>query len=129
MQQFEIRLENVRLFANHGVFNHERRDGNEFEINLCVKYTRPFSHSEQSEIADDIANTVSYAGLWDIVRDEMSKPRNLLETVASSIVEKIKSEFADLEFIECKISKLQPPIKGFIGSASVTCLFYSDKQP
>ena len=116
MAEFEIRLENVRMYAHHGVFEHERRDGNEFEINLSVRYRTSESPNGNT---DDISDTVSYADLWDIVKEEMAMPRNLLETVVKSIVERVENSFPYLDSIECKLSKLSPPIPGFSGSASV----------
>lgn len=112
MREYEIRLENVMIYAYHGVFEHERRDGNVFEINLCVRYTGCDSN-------DDIENTVSYVVLWGIVKEEMTVPRKLLETVARNISEKINARFPNSTFIECKLTKKQPPIKNFTGEASV----------
>ena len=114
--EFEIRLENLRFFSHHGVFEHETRDGNEFEVNLSVKYQ---SESGDS-YSDRIDNTVSYADLFDIIREEMKTPRALMETVAAAIVNNIRDKFRFCTSIECRITKLAPPIAGFIGSASVT---------
>lgn len=116
MNYITIRLEKIRFFARHGVFEHERRDGNEFEVNLCVEYPSP----EVSLLAeDDLEHTISYVDLYNLVKEEMEKPQRLLETVASSILKRIKSEFPQTTSTCCKITKLSPPIPGFIGKVSV----------
>lgn len=123
MREFKISLEDVTLFARHGVFDFERKNGNEFVVNLIVKYAAP---DDDTIIKDSLETTVCYAALFEIIREEMSHPRNLLETVAASIASKIKENFPEVFFIECKITKLHPPIEEFNGRASVT--FILDKS-
>lgn len=124
MGELTISLEGVRLFGRHGVFEHERRDGNDFEINLVVKFIpESISLDEDSEslstgFSDELEDTISYVILFDIVKEEMDKTRNLIETVARSIAERIKADFPFTSFIECKITKIKPPIPGFSGTAS-----------
>lgn len=133
--EFEIRLENARFYAFHGVSDQERKVGNDFEVNvsLRVKYS--------DVIADDrIGATVSYADIYEIVRSAMEKPRLLLETVAVSIATAISERYriisSDIiccpdEYLEkpivtggvISIKKLSPPIPGFTGSASVSLKF------
>lgn len=117
MGEFQIRLEDVRFFSYHGVFEHERNHGNEYIVNLSVKYT---PHDDNSALSDSIENTISYVDLFNIVKDEMAIPRSLLETVASSIAFKVKDRFPFSSKVECKITKSTPPIPSFLGSASVT---------
>lgn len=114
MGEFEIRLENLRFFCRHGVFPHETRDGNEFEVNLAVKYDAPLNQD------DSLENTVSYVDLYEIVKEEMRCPRKLIETVAREIARRAKERFSQISVVECKVTKLSPPVAGFIGSASVT---------
>lgn len=116
-QEYEVSLENVMIYAYHGVFEHERKDGNEFELNLCVKY-----YAEDTD--DDIEKTVSYADLWEIAKSEIAEPRKLLETVANEIVKKVSERYPQIHFIECRLTKINPPIRGFEGSASVTVRRY-----
>lgn len=111
---FLISLDNVRMFGNHGVFEQERTVGNEFEINLKVEYP-----DELREGEDCLASTLSYAELFEIVKNEMSKPRQLLETVAKEIIGTIKKKYPKAGRAECRITKLRPPISGMTGSASV----------
>lgn len=114
--EFEVRLDDVRLFGRHGVFEHETRDGNEFVVNLLVRY-----ESASPPADDSLEGTISYVRLFEITKEEMGNPRRLLETVAASIVRRIKEEFPFALSAECRIAKTVPPIRGFIGEASVCC--------
>lgn len=128
MAEYVISLEKMRFFGRHGVFEHERRNGNEFEVNLNVFYpgdtfARPVVEEEEIPNlthSDELEDTISYVMLFDIVKEEMDKPRNLIETVAQSIAERIKADYPFCSKIECKITKIKPPIPGFTGTASAT---------
>lgn len=115
-----IILEDLRFYAFHGVFEHERKDGNEYIINLTVDYnfTETCKFSE-----DDIKDTISYVALFEIVKKEMDSPKRLLEKVAISIIDSIKAEFSNAVRVLCKITKVQPPIAGFDGKASVELIW------
>lgn len=117
MHEFEIRLEGVKFFARHGVFDHERRDGNEFEADVVVKYP---SMVYGPHFNDDINETISYVSIFNILKNEMMNPRHLLETVASDTAFAIKGAYPQVSYVEVKITKLAPPIPGFQGRASVS---------
>ncbi|MCH5236049.1 MAG: dihydroneopterin aldolase [Muribaculaceae bacterium] len=118
MMEYKISLNNLLFYAYHGVMEEERKNGNEFRVSLSVFI--PYNN----EIAlDDIDATVSYADLYEIVKEEMAKPKNLLETVAQRIVLDIKSNFPQIKRGEVTIEKMHPPIPGILGTASVSLIF------
>lgn len=112
-----IQLENIRIFANHGVFAQETLVGNHFVINL--KITTDLSKAIESDNLDD---TISYATAYDIVEQEMAIPSKLLEHVAGRIIKSLKNSFAQIEQIELKISKVNPPVRGQLECASITII-------
>lgn len=109
-----ILLENVEMYANHGVFPQETLVGNHFIINLKLKID-----FEKASESDDLGETISYAEVFDLVKKEMSIPSKLLEHVAGRIVRVLKNEFTKIEQIELKISKRNPPVGGQVEYASV----------
>lgn len=115
---YEINLNEVSFFGYHGVLEAERDLGNEFKVNLSV--TLPF---QTGIIEDDLSATVSYADLFEIVSEEMKKPRKLLEKLAYEIGRRIKEEYPLIEKGFVRIEKVRPPIKGMLGSASVEFFF------
>lgn len=108
-----IELKQLHFFAYHGLYAEERKTGNEFEINLSVSY-RPLAGT-----ITGITDTVDYGELYTLVRTEMQKPRELLETLVMEITEIIHVSFPQLKTIEISVSKLHLPITKFRGMATV----------
>ena len=115
---FEISLSDLRFYAYHGVFEEERKLGNEFRVSLSVLI--PYNEAMEN---DDIASTVSYADLFEIIREEIDRPVKLLETLALRIVKKIRNNHPMVAGGKLTIEKVHPPIPRIIGSASVTLNF------
>jgi dihydroneopterin aldolase len=101
------------LQAAHGVFAEEQLAGNEFEVSLDVYYEEP-GYIERLE------DTVNYAELAAIIRDRMSRPSQLLETVAMDIVAAVKVAWPRITEINITIDKLHPPIPNFQGRVGVS---------
>ena len=115
---FEISLENIRLRGNHGVMPQENIVGNDFEVTVRIIIpTRAGIHE------DLLADTVSYADLYDVVKSEFDTPSRLLEHVCVRIEEKVRTKWPFIQSGEIKIVKLSPPISGLVGSASVRKIF------
>jgi dihydroneopterin aldolase len=57
--------------------------------------------------------------LYQIVKAEMEIPSKLLETVAEKIVERVLADLREVEVVELKISKINPPIGGKCKKASL----------
>ncbi len=95
----------MRFHAFHGVMPQERRVGGGFMVSLKVGY--PISKAMGS---DDVADTLNYAELYELVRREMSQPSSLLEHVVGRIAEAIEKAFPDVTSAEIRISKVNPPM-------------------
>jgi len=77
----EIRLTGLRATAHHGVFEHERREGQLFVVDLIVRL--PLA---PAAAGDDLAATVHYGELAEaVVAAVESDPVDLIETVAERI--------------------------------------------
>lgn len=116
--EFKISLNKLIFYAYHGVYEEERKIGNEFHVSLSV-----FTDYNDDIKKDDIESTISYADLYEIVKAEMGRPKKLLETVAQRIMSSIKSNFPQIKRGEVTIEKIHPPITGMFGTASVTLIF------
>jgi len=108
-----IELHQLRFFSFHGLYAEEKKTGNEFEVDLRVTY------SPQSGIITGIEDTVNYATLYEIVKGEMQKPRDLLETLVMEITGLIHSSFSQVKKVEIAVTKLHPPISEFTGTVGV----------
>ena len=100
-----IHLKGVRLYAYHGVDPQENAIGAYFTIDLKLK--TDFSHASQT---DDLAGTVSYADIYQVLKDEMRTPSKLLEHVCQRIAERIFHDFPTIEELDIKLFKENPPM-------------------
>lgn len=77
----EIALTGLRASAFHGVFEHERREGQIFIIDVIV-----YLPLGTAAVTDDLDNTISYGELAEeIVAAVESDPVDLIETVAERV--------------------------------------------
>jgi dihydroneopterin aldolase len=77
-----IELTGLRVRGHHGVFEHERRDGQDFVVDVALELdTRTAAES------DDLANTVDYGALAQALAGVVDgEAVNLLETLAERLV-------------------------------------------
>ena len=110
----KVSLEGLEFHAFHGVYPHERHSGNWFEVDISVD-----TDFTQGATTDELAGTVNYEILFQIVKAEMERPSKLLETVAEKIVSDVLRELPTVIQVELKISKINPPIGGKCRKATI----------
>ncbi|MGE0588498.1 MAG: dihydroneopterin aldolase [Cyclobacteriaceae bacterium] len=111
----KVVLEGLEFHAYHGVYPHERSSGNKFEVDIMVN-----TSFEESAFHDDLAGTINYEDIYDIVKRHMAKPTKLLESVAHAIAQEILDSFDAASKAEVTISKFNPPIGGVCRKAKVS---------
>lgn len=111
--EITIELKSVLFFAFHGLHEEEGKTGNEYEVDLSVRFI------SDGKMVTKIDETIDYVKLFEIVKQEMEQPRKLLETVAISITEKIQEHFSEVREVQVRINKKNPPIVNFSGSVAV----------
>src|SRR5690242_8557743 len=94
-----IELKQLRFYAFHGLYPEEKKTGNEFELNLAV------FHKPPSQIVSEIAETINYAELYDLVKQKFKEPVELLETLTMSIAQAIHLKFPTVKKIDISICK------------------------
>ena len=107
IEKYTIELRDVHLFAHHGVMQQEREIGAWFTIDMELE-VNDCSCSE----SDLIDNTVSYADVYEILKEEMRHPSNLLENVCNRISKKIYDKFRQVNAINVTLCKDTPPMGG-----------------
>lgn len=117
----EVALHDAEFFARHGFYTEEQLLGNRFVIDIETGF-----NIGDNAIADNLSNTLNYERLYQIAEEEMQLPRQLLETVAQDIINRIKDEFAFAEKILVRLKKLNPPLKGKVKASSVTITYYKN---
>ncbi|WP_336716237.1 dihydroneopterin aldolase [Chryseobacterium mucoviscidosis] len=109
-----IYLENVKIYAYHGVLPEENIVGTYYIVNAEL-------HTDlwNAAASDDLKDTISYADINDIIHEEMKIKSKLLEHVAGRIIFKIHETFPQVDYIKLKITKTAPPMKGEMTGAAV----------
>ena len=116
-----MRLSNMEFHAYHGCLESERTRGNRFRVDFECDYD--MSMAAQS---DNLQHAVNYSDIYEIIREQMAIPSNLLENVAYRILKAVQSSFPSLEQATVTVSKFNPPLSGPCESSSVTISFRKD---
>lgn len=77
--------------------------------------------------SDNVADTLNYAEIFEIINKEMQKPSCLLEHVAGRIGRSIFMNMPQIEALDISVAKTNPPMGADIGSASVELHLINDK--
>ncbi len=109
-----IQIENMEFYAFHGHFREEQIVGNKFLVNLTIE-----TDMQKPRESDNLRDAVNYQKAYQIVKDEMEKKSHLLEHIAGRILDALYSEMSGIKKITVKVSKMNPPMGGKIGSVSV----------
>ncbi len=110
----KIYLNDLRIYAMHGVGEQENIVGNSYIINieLDADYSR-------AALTDNLDYTVSYADVYELVREEMAVPSKLLEHVAYRIASHILERFELVSSVSVSLMKENPPMGADIASCGV----------
>lgn len=110
-----ITLTGLRVRGNHGVFEHERRDGQDFLVDITV-----WIDLVRAAETDDLADTLHYGELAQraaaIVGGE---PRDLIETVAAAVADDVMTD-ERAHAVEVTIHKPSAPIPLSFADVAVT---------
>jgi dihydroneopterin aldolase len=110
-----LTLTGLRATAFHGVFDHERRDGQVFVIDVIV-YLDVSAAAE----SDDLAATIHYGDLAvAVVASVESEPVDLIETVAERVAKVILS-YPAAQRVTVTLHKPSAPITVPYEDVSVT---------
>ncbi len=100
-----IRLTGVRAFGHHGVLEHERRDGQDFVVDVVLSVDLRGAGE-----TDELSRTVNYAEVAaDVVDVVTGPPRDLIETVAEEIAARTLARPL-VEAVEVTVHKPQAPV-------------------
>lgn len=112
-----VHIDGIRLHARHGVLPQEQLTGNDYIINVRASYD--ISRAMQT---DDVANTLNYAEVYNIIKEEMSIPSKLIEHVAGRIADRLMDSYSQISSIMLRITKCNPPMGADCNGAGVEIL-------
>ncbi|WP_313356607.1 dihydroneopterin aldolase [Microbacterium sp.] len=111
----EITLTGLTVFGYHGVFDFERRQGQEFTIDLTLQLSLTAAAA-----SDDVADTVHYGELADRIAGIVAgEPVNLIETLAQRIADATLDD-PRVQNVTVTVHKPHAPIEQTFADVSVT---------
>jgi dihydroneopterin aldolase len=100
-----IELRGLKVRGHHGVFEHERRDGQDFVVDVTV-----WMDLAPAAASDDLADTLHYGELAERTAEIVGgKPYDLIETVAAKVAEDVMTD-ARVQAVEVVLHKPRAPI-------------------
>ena len=109
-----IQIEGMLFYAFHGHYEVEQLVGNEYRIDIKIK-----TDCEKAADTDNLEDAMNYQTIYKIIQKEMDFTSKLLENVAGRILDALYLEFAQIQKIKLKISKLNPSMGGEIEKVSI----------
>ena len=109
-----IELEDMEFYAFHGCYKEEQIVGNKFLVSLTMQ-----ADCAKAGQTDNIGDATSYLTAYEVVKEQMSIKSHLLENVAARILDALQAKLPAIASAKVKISKINPPLGGKVGCASV----------
>lgn len=111
-----IELRGLEVFARHGVFDHEKTDGQLFRIDVVVDIDLA-----RAGETDDLADTLDYGVMAQRVHEVVVGERwNLIERVAARVAEVVLSGDARIQSVAVTVHKPAAPIPLAFDDVAVT---------
>lgn len=110
----KIIIEDLRIYAYHGVLPEEKIIGTWYLVNLEI-----FIDLWNAVESDALSSTLNYAEVNDIIHREMAIPSKLMEHVGGRILNTVYQNYPGITFLKIKITKINPPMKGEMKGVSI----------
>lgn len=104
---YTVRLEGLEFRANHGCREDEKLNGNTFRVDFSGEFR------SCAGATDTLEDTVNYGAVYRVIESVMmGERRNLLESLACDIVDKVRCAFGEFTWISVSVGKKNPPVAG-----------------
>ena len=102
----QIRIENLEVYAHHGVLKEENTLGQKFLVSLIL-----FTDTAKAGRSDNLSFSVDYADVAHFAEKQMKeKEYKLIESAAENLAEQILLQFPLIDMISVEIRKPWAPI-------------------
>jgi dihydroneopterin aldolase len=122
LKESYICLHNLRFHAYHGVLPQERVVGNDYTVSLRISYD-----VSEAMKSDRIEDTLNYAEVYELVKQEMYMQSDLIEHVAYRIGQHLADAFPQIREIFVSITKHNPPLGADCDGSGVELHLIIDK--
>ena len=102
----EIRIDNLEVYAYHGVFPEENEKGQLFYVNMVL-----YEDTREAAKEDDLFLSTNYGEVCQFVTELMQEQTyQLIETVAETVAREVLRSFPLVQALDVEIRKPQAPI-------------------
>jgi dihydroneopterin aldolase len=105
----------LEFHAYHGVYEEEKLNGQLFIVDFSFEM-----NIEKAISTDQLTDTIDYTYIYELIKSQMNIRSALLEHVCYRIVHTIRENISDINNLEVKLTKANPPINGKIDGISLT---------
>lgn len=110
-----IRIDNLEVYAYHGVYDEEKEKGQYFYVNAEL-----YTNTRKAGMNDDLDTSTNYGTVCDFIHDFMTKHTyDLIETVAEQLAQALLLEFKLVKSVLLEIRKPHAPIEKEFESVSL----------
>lgn len=110
-----IRIDNLEVYAYHGVYDEEKEKGQYFYVNAEL-----YTNTRKAGMNDDLDASTNYGTVCDFIHGFMTKHTyDLIETVAEQLAQALLLEFKLVKSVLLEIRKPHAPIEKEFESVSV----------
>lgn len=111
-----IKLAGIDAFGHHGVFDFEKQNGQQFLIDAEIEFD-----ASEAIASDDVANTLNYAQLAELIKQNVeSDPVDLLETLVSRVTRMLIALDPKIISVFIRITKPSAPMDSSLGKVSIS---------
>ncbi len=102
----KIIIDNLEIFANHGVFPEENENGQVFYMSAVL-----YTETRKAGLTDDLEASINYGTVCHMITDFVQGHTfQLIETVVEQLTEKLLKEFPLLRKVTLRLDKPQAPV-------------------
>lgn len=102
-----IGVEGLQFYSHHGYYKEEQVLGGKYVVDIYMKVDLA-----EAAATDQLNKTINYEQIYQITKVEMEAHSKLIEHVCKRILDAIKTNFENINYIKVRVSKHNPPLKG-----------------
>lgn len=115
MKYDEIHIENLEIFANHGVFPEETKLGQKFLVSITM-----YTNTRKAGKTDDLENSIDYGSVAVLATAYMKENTSkLIEAAAENLAEKLLLTYSLIEGVTIEVKKPWAPVRLPLENVSV----------
>ncbi len=102
-----IEIKGLKVFANHGVFESEKENGQEFLVDIKL-----FCDLCKPKATDELNDTINYAAVCDLAADFLKNTAyDLIEKAAYELSKELLMRYRNVDMVNIKLHKPNAPLE------------------